>query len=126
MEREGENSIDSVSSFEGSIAICVLLPDSSHPSVSLPFTFASSKYGIPLPYDSMSPALPVIVDDHSLYTTCSLINGRAYLHSGMVSIIFFLTKYCCSSIPEVPSIVTNPSDWAIESYCSIILLWNIL
>jgi hypothetical protein len=64
--------------------------------------------------------------DHSLYTTCSLINGRAYLHSGMVSIIFFLTKYCCSSIPEVPSIVTNLSDWAIESYCSIILLWNIL
>jgi hypothetical protein len=63
--------------------------------------------------------------DHSLYTTC-LINGRAYLHSGMVSIIFFLTKYCCSSIPEVPSIVVNPSDWAIESYCSIILLWNIL
>jgi hypothetical protein len=26
----------------------------------------------------------------------------------MVSIIFFLTKYCCSSIPEVPSIVVNP------------------
>jgi hypothetical protein len=25
----------------------------------------------------------------------------------MVSIIFFLTKYCCSSIPEVPSIVVN-------------------
>src|SRR5215831_2164138 len=59
----------------------------------------------------------------SLYTTCScLTNGRAYLDSGMVSIIFFLTKYCCSSIPEVPSIVVNPSDWAIDPYCSIILL----
>src|SRR5215831_8806521 len=71
----------------------------------------------------VSRALLVIVDVHSLYTTCScLTNGRAYLDSGMVSIIFFLTKYCCSSIPEVPSIVVNPSDWAIDPYCSIILL----
>jgi len=50
-----------------------------------------------------SRALLVIVDVHSLYTTCScLINGRAYLHSGMVSIIFSFnhssTIYCCKSL----------------------------